>query len=263
MVAVDAYVSQMQQWLSARPVAPPPLPVILPEDDADEVEEPSRGVAEGQAFMIEYVAADGAATRRRVVVWGIRDDSANGIPTLYAKCLERNAMRSFRIDRIRCCIDFDGEVHDDVPRFMAETFGMDLAGIMAEAKAHDGKRWIDAMGLIRYDASLIAAVIRADGFIKPPETAVAAEYLERVAERGSFYASEQERRQIRAYVKRLRPRKDMIAAAINGMQKRPPNQILQLFKALIQVMDCDGQRHPDELRLINGLSAELLGVDVV
>ncbi|QCO07511.1 WYL domain-containing protein [Azospirillum argentinense] len=69
-------------------------------------------------IAIEYIDSKGAASRRRI---SIRKFSHDGKSMhLQAYCLERRALRCFRVDRIRAVIDLDGEVHDDPVQFFRD-----------------------------------------------------------------------------------------------------------------------------------------------
>src|SRR5690606_19646165 len=111
--------SSLAGLVDSRPLGPPPVAPSLPNEDVDEPGKQSLGFAEGQSFAIEYVDAAGRPSSRRITVYDIQMTSS-GVPCLYARCHERGAMRSFRVDRIKYCIDYDGEVFDDVPAFLHE-----------------------------------------------------------------------------------------------------------------------------------------------
>lgn len=86
---------------------------------------PDLGTAEGQSFEIEYCNSEGVHSDRRITVWGLKEGTS-GIPMLVARCHKSNKTRTFRTDRIECVIDNSGEVHEDVPAFLHDTFGMPL-----------------------------------------------------------------------------------------------------------------------------------------
>ena len=79
-------------------------------------------------ILIDYVDAEGEATRRAITVVGF--GSGHFAPAFMAYCHLRQAMRLFRVDRIEAVIDDDGEVHEDIPTFFRE-FGIGQA-----ARAH-------------------------------------------------------------------------------------------------------------------------------
>ena len=79
-------------------------------------------------ILIEYVDAEGEATRRAITVVGF--GSGQYAPGFMAYCHLRKAMRIFRLDRVEAVIDDDGEIHEDVPTFFREL------GIGRSARAH-------------------------------------------------------------------------------------------------------------------------------
>lgn len=88
-------------------------PEPVPGDGADLTEQP----VDGQVIAIEYVDAKMEASRRRIVVREI--EPLDEHVWVRAVCLERRALRSFRLDRIQCVIDGDGVVHDPAEFFCA------------------------------------------------------------------------------------------------------------------------------------------------
>jgi hypothetical protein len=168
-MGMDGIVVSMAALVEARPLQQPIKPIVIPpQDDEIDSDADPLGSAEGQSFMIEYVDSKGQSSRRRITVYDIVGGRA-GIPCLRARCHERNATRQFRVDRIRCCIDFDGEVHDDVAKFMAETFGMPILVAQSRATAETEDRWSSIVAFLRSDAVLLAALSRVDGAVKSSE----------------------------------------------------------------------------------------------
>lgn len=89
-------------------------------------------------ILIEYVDAEGEASRRAITVVGFT--AKRHEPGFMAYCYLRQAMRQFRFDRMTAVIDDDGEVHGDVPRFFREL------GIGQSAREHFRK---DVFGIGR------------------------------------------------------------------------------------------------------------------
>ena len=253
----------LAEWIEAKPVWSPVIPVDLPAaDDDPEPDGLLLGDAEGQTFMIEYRDSKGLSSRRRITVWHLTQNERTGIPSLYAKCHERNAMRQFRIDRIQCCIDFDGEIHDDVPRYISESFGM-ATGIASRRLPSAQERWENIINAVRADAALLAAMARCDGHAVPAEVEAILVYLATIVEENGDMLTDDEIRKLDHFLARLRPTPKSIARALATASGFPPQRLRKLLIAAAKVMDADERRHPAEARLINILSQELLGITLV
>lgn len=228
---------------------------VPPEDDEVSAADPL-GYAEGQSFIIEYLDTKGRVSVRRITVWSI-EAGAGGMPCLYAKCHERQAMRQFRVDRIRSCADYDGEVRDDVMEFLAESFGAAIAG--ATETARTSEAWFARLDQIRADAVLLACVSLADGSRHEMETEVIADHVSRIVEASGEMMTAGEISALVRYVRRLRPQPRAIAAAIDEMRTRSLRQQRQFFDACRSVMDADGVRKASEADMIQSLVWEITG----
>lgn len=253
----------LSAWVDAKPVWASTLPVELPPED-DEQERDARGLgsAEGQSFIIEYRDSKGRVSRRRITVWHISESSRDGIPFLYARCHERQAMRTFRIDRIASCIDYDGEVHDDVPRYLADILGMSI-GLATAKEDASARRWQLIVSDIRPDATLLAAISRCDGHVAASEVQEILSYLARVVEGGGEILNDDDVAALDRYVARLRPTSEAIRRALDAASSYSPDRIKRMLIAAARVMDADMKRHPAETRLVNTVAEELLGVTLV
>ncbi len=119
--------------------APPPPPdirvAVQADDDPEDIpgeqaieesrsDPPDLPDVAGINFAIDYLDSRGRASTRRVTLHRFRMTS-KGALLLYARCHERRAERSFRVDRIQSVIDLDGEVRDCGP-FFSEALDIDL-----------------------------------------------------------------------------------------------------------------------------------------
>jgi uncharacterized tellurite resistance protein B-like protein len=243
-----------------RPLPSAPRPVRLPEDDdVDTDQSETMGSAEGQSFMIEYVDSKGRASARRVTVWSIIA-GAGGTPCLYAKCHERNAMRQFRVDRIRSCIDYDGEIFEYVPHFLQENFGMSIGASTASLR---DDRWIDILDAVRADAVLLACVIRSDGSVHDAEIEAAFQHILWVAESAGRMLDELQQAALKRYLARLRPTENALSSAMDAIQDGSSRRVERLLKACVTVMNADGRRDPREAQAINGIAKQIIGVSIM
>ena len=257
-MTTSQYAEVLSGYVDARPVPPLAGGAKLPASDFDEPSGDTLGEAEGQSFAIEYVDSRGQSSRRRITVWAI-NAGKDGIPCLVAKCHERNATRTFRIDRIKCCIDFTGEVFDDVPAFLSDTFGMSEVRA-ASREEPETARWRNILNIVRADAVLLAAMSRSDGSVRPVETDAAVDHLSYIIEHEGEFLSGKDVGRIWHHVHSLRPGLQAIDRALGDLSSRSPDRIKRLIMAAVAVMDADGQRHQAEARMLNELARELLGI---
>lgn len=250
----------LAEIVAARPIPLPPRPAAIGVADEEIASTGRHGHAEGQTFMIEYVDASGASSRRRITVHDVSLTSG-GIPCLSAFCHERKAHRNFRVDRIACCIDFDGEVHDDVPAFMSQNFGITIDEDTI-VDPEDEARAKRILAMVSADSVLLAAMIRADQRLKSIEIETAADYLARTVERSGMMLTDYEIQRLTRRLERQRPTLDNISRAIDALAAFGPQRVTRTLLAAADVMACDGQRHPRELALLDALAKELLGTTI-
>ena len=250
--------SQLTDRVAARPLPEAPVQAVIAPVDEDEGEGVSLGYAEGQSFLIEYRDAKGVVSRRRITVWGLTE-LPSGVPGLYARCHERKAMRTFRADRILCCIDYDGEVFDDVPAFLNENFGMALDRAAAKADIDDDG-WAAMRAAIRNDAVLLNAMAHSDGVFRNSEVAEAVQHLAMVCERRDMFTDAGALRRIERYFRRLRPTGEALKRALASLPARSASDVRWTVMAAAKVMDADGRRAPEETALLNLIAQESLGI---
>lgn len=263
-IRIAGFAAQASLRMERRAVPPPPRPVVLVADDEDDMPtgEDRLGYAEGQSFMIEYESSSGELTSRRITVFGIRQ-GASGVAVLHAKCHERNAQRMFRVDRILSCIDYDGEVHDDVPAFMSMTFGMHPSAFDEIDQRDFRRRWERLRVLVRPQAVLFAALSRSDGLMRPDEVGIAMDHCCHMAMRAELEPEEDELAALSRYITRQRPGEDAILSALEALANRDTRDITRFLASAVELIDIDGMRHPGETAMLNDLSSILIGLKVV
>lgn len=129
----------------------------------------------GDAFcLIEYEAANGERTRRRISMRSLK--RGNGVIFLNAYCMERRAMRQFRVDRITGMITEDGEILDPAAYFALQ--GVPLR-VQTEAEAFTADCAARALKEMRPGLVMLAAVARADRKVDLREVDAVEVYAER------------------------------------------------------------------------------------
>lgn len=260
-MSINVIASTLANHVASRPLPESPRTISLPAIDEDVITGDEQiGHAEGQSFLIEYSDSKGRLSSRRVTVWSIIA-GAGGIASLLAFCHERKARRQFRIDRIKCFVDFDGEIFEDVPAFLIENFGMSVG--IADAKASTENRWSAILTLIRSDAVLLTAIIRADGKITDGEVDNVKDYLWARAENTGYQLTTSEVYSMQRYAARLRPTEESIYRSLDEISKRTPSEISRLLRAAVAAMDADDERHLTEVTLINAISHDLIGTGII
>lgn len=255
-----AIIERLARHVAEREIPPSSIPINVPQGE-DEMAEGGEtlGYAEGQSFIIEYVDSAGLSSTRRITVFEITQGRA-GVPSLMARCHERKATRQFRVDRIRACIDFDGEVHDDVPAFLFDNFGMSLGVATRTSKNDAAARWLEIRDFIKPDAVVLSALSHSDGHVHELERQDIEQHLTFVAEHAKGLLSDPEIVAIGRFVERLRPTENAISAALETIARRTPDAIMRLLRAAVAVIDADGRRHPAEIAMLDEFCFELTGI---
>ncbi len=269
--------ADVEFWMRAFPEiedAPPPWEGLrgrlkVPAQDAEDTlgagpgsEDERLGYAEGQSFAIEYEDAEGNESVRRITVWSIEESTA-GTVTLVARCHERKATRRFRIDRIKAVIDYDGEVFSPPDEFFVETFGMSpemLKGLSNEDALEDLRR---AKNILRDEIRLLAALGHADGQLDEREIDEILIYGDWRLGRNDLMLEQAQLAQLRRYIARTRPTREMLMKSIDRIQSRfEPEGLKRLFMAAHAVVKADGEAHEDEMALLEDLYLELTGLPI-
>lgn len=221
------------------------------------------GDADGQSFMIEYVDCEGQPSTRRIAVWGIQR-GAQGIPVLAAICHERKAARSFRVDRIKAVIDYDGTVYEPPAAFFAEAFGMALDAAsqtqFSPATSHEDIIFQGQVRrLVRQPARLLAGLSHSDGCMTPAEISVIVNYLAGLCANAGMSLDPTQRNWLHNYVKRLLPDEATIEQDFEQALDLQPDEAKELILACWAVIEADGEIDKAEVQLLNEICVELTG----
>lgn len=263
-VEFHSFADLIDERVRSRRAPTAPIATVLPvEDDQHEADPTAElGYAEGQSFIIEYVDSRQNLSLRRITVWGLRT-GVGGVPLLVAQCHERQAERTFRVDRIQACMDYDGVVHTDVSAYLSDVFGMAPALVRRQTDQADFDLWNGIRTAIRTDAVVLAALSHSDGLMHPSEVDVAVSHCERASAKKKLYVTEATLASLNAYVRRLHPTVRDVQRATEGLYSATPDEILALLTSAVALIDADRVRHPAELRLINEFAKDLIGVSIL
>jgi hypothetical protein len=252
---------------------PPPIPaglMVHADDDSDA--EPDAGhrmapgetaQAEGQSFIIHYRNAAGRESLRRVTIWGIRA-TGEGVPMLVGRCHERQATRSFRVDRILSATDYDGVLIEPLSDFFRDTFGFSWDGTQVLSREDvDRARWTYCRNFAR-DAGLpvLCAVGLADGELCREEVGEILDFASLVCDREGYELTPAELLSFERYVRRTRPTDEVVRHNIEVVTRLGATAVNRLLTYCARVMEADGWRHHREVTLLNQISREMTGVGI-
>ncbi|QCO07564.1 WYL domain-containing protein [Azospirillum argentinense] len=214
---------------------------------ADEADDLTSALA-GVTIAIEYIDSKGAASRRRI---SIRKFSHDGKSMhLQAYCLERRALRCFRVDRIRAVIDLDGEVHDDPVQFFRD----ELLVIEEDEPEIPAMAQLEAA---QAGVTVLAALAHADGVLDLEEVGVILDYIAERADREGIATTEEDRAMLAPLVRRQVPSRDDVMKALRKIVREGKAGQRLLLRSAVQLMDADGVHHPAEFALLVSIQQEL------
>jgi hypothetical protein len=274
-------------------IAPPQsVSIDIPDEDAiesdgidpdqiseKEIDGSGIGFAEGQSFLIEYIDSKGNQSTRRITVWGIKEGAGN-CPVLVAKCHERNATRTFRIDRIKTVFDYDGVVQEPLEDFFVETFGM-ARDVLAQAlvgpsattsNSTSSKRLSDPSKDERWNTiratcrkrgvPLLCLIARADSEFHPTELQIIEEYADYYCRAESIDITQEESESLNGYVRRLRPSSKAVTKCLDQASEWTNGEILHFLKTCAHVVKADGHVDKRELDEISFIVRSLTGQEL-
>ena len=222
--------------------------------------------AEGQTFVIAYVNGQGTESRRRILVRALKRTSDDRI-LLVARCTETRKEMHFRADRIRHCVDINGEVHDQPAAFLADVFNLDPveAGLLAAEGFTPPVQLPPAdtvYSLLRrqlgHDLTLMAAMAESDGQISMIEADAILNFVRRRSDLFGIDLDETRVRKLLGFVRRVRPTADQIRESLDEIGERSPQAQLDILMACRDVMIADGEIHASEVWLLDQICEDLV-----
>jgi hypothetical protein len=206
----------------------------------------------GDAFcLIEYEDATGERTRRRISMRSLKRGA--GVVYLNAYCMERRAMRQFRVDRITAMITEDGEILDPAAYFALQ--GVPLRHqTAAEALTCDCAA--RALAEMRPGLVMLAAVARADRKVDLREVDAVQVYAEReliaLSREGvlDVPASLEVAAAMTGDIALMRPMVPTLRAQALRICDWPEARFNRLRRAMQEVIVADGHILPSELDLV-------------
>jgi hypothetical protein len=237
---------------------PEPRTVTLTDYD-DETEAPIVAESiecEGQSFMIEYVNSKEEHSCRNITVWTVAYNK-DGRPFLRAVCHTRKAMRSFVVERIQSCIDYDGAVHAPAS-FLLENLGLDTS-LRGKVASGNKERLLAAQRIARPHAVLLAGLSRCDGYMHESELSILRTHCENLFDHLTL---EETNRLGRRY-HLLKPTSDQLDLAIEEFRSEKPDTITRFLVSAHELIKADGVLMEEEVILFNEFCDELTGVKLL
>jgi hypothetical protein len=255
------------------PAFDPELPTVVSNARLTDPPAPSRPEIDGHRkfilepffSMIEYCDTDGVFSRRRVTMRNIIDRGDRRY--LQAFCHERNAMRTFRLDRITCLISEDGEVED------AEAFFDDVLAtaevetltvptpLVHGPKAATVTTYTQIRRHLTPAIALLTATARSDDVLHPEEMNRILTYIEKegeVAWKAGMVATcltVDDLDKLERTIRRIRPTREDIGEALMGLRSWPTDAMKRLAHALASTALADGTVDDIEAEVIAELRA--------
>jgi hypothetical protein len=249
--------------------------VVLPAPDIDvALPEPAAPARPFGEAIDDVVYADGEVSRRRIMLRSI--SQRGGDTYLQALCFERNALRSFRLDRVIRVIDGDGQVFEDPPAYLrvelrvrlpaeaptapprtvpqavlrpavpssAPAPAAPLPAGGAEPPGHSQRR------CARDGLRVLVALARSDGMLHLAELDVVLDYIAALCGRFGVGCGSDDRSALAGYLRRQRPGLDVLEDCLARLDEASTEEKLLLLDFADRVVDADGQRHPEEHRVV-------------
>jgi len=245
-------------------------PVALPRVDPPEVmvsetRTAIRHTTEPVFALIEYADAEGEITRRRITVTSF--DQIEGVTYLRARCHERRADRTFRLDRVRQVFAPDGTT-ESVQDFFAALRDSTVSTSerapkprpLPDPNTPDVTPYTALRRAITPGLVLLAASARSDETLHPREIDVILRWCEDEAfdlrDAGHLKALPDAEGfdRIERTLRRLRPLQPDVVEAITAASRWQPPRLLRLARALADCAKADGKVDAIEAQLFDDLA---------
>lgn len=209
--------------------------VLPPEDDAD-AEGPQPVISfpvAGDTFEITYCDSRDNLSVRRISVRRI--DRHDDHVILKAFCFEREALRSFRLDRVQSAVDVvTGEVfgdHDD---------------LLSEIRWETDRQALSGFGDILHDVRLLTYMAQCDGRFSVSEIEVIQHYIEGMGHR-------EERESVARRLQRLVPDRQAFEDSLAEISGWPDDRLQHFGEAAVELVLADGRIDEAETAALNAI----------
>jgi len=174
--------------------------------------------------------------------------STHGAGVLQGYCEWRKSARTFRIDRIKCVIDADGEIHSPAGPYLRDLFS--AFAVVDDAARASG---IFEAFISRFAPDFMVLKIMAgiDQEVLDVEIQAIEDYAARQMIRFDDRLTTSDVKKVGQWVRRLMPESGDLEDAYISLEERPESELVMLLQAGKAVMEADGRHDPRELRLLS------------
>lgn len=223
----------------------PKLPAVDHEEESQALEKSGAQAVEesalaNRAFVIAYVDASGAESERRIICRQVY--LSGGKTYVQAVCLERQAARSFRVDRITevyCGVSGE-DLGSASLLFVGEVERPQRAPPRTNPAVLSGRRALQ----------ILVTLARCDGQVHPSEVRVIEHFLDTNL---SGRTTIEERASLVDYGMRLAPSFGTFVRTFERMLEIDSVLVGPVLQAAIDVAEADGYWHPEEVETIKFL----------
>ncbi len=250
---LSRFTSRMPPTIASAP------PVAILDDDTDDMLRESGPIGAqddcllGHTMMIEYVDANHHASCRRVTILGFDLEPP---VVIRARCHERRANRSFRLDRVTTIIDaLTGEVFERPYEYFLRRFGVNFDELFLST-LEDENRMGAILKHVAPGLTLLGGLASSDGFFHPEEIEAIARYCDAELTNSGVFATDVEMQSILDHAGRfLVPSVDEFRLACATIAKR--GNLRPILRSLREVIDADGLITADEMSFYQEIESEL------
>lgn len=204
---------------------------------------------EGQMIEIDYLDARNASTHRRVRCG--RCFTENALFYLQGFCLERQALREFRLDRVQSLIVMGtGEVFEDAHLWLESSNQLDELG--ADERSQNTVRF--AFRKVKSAVLTLMFLARYDGTLHMSETAVVDRYIDQYFRKPRARDVELKIRGCQRIARGLFPTAEELWDALGSLIEDGEAQCASVLLYLDEIIACDGTILPVETDLRNAIA---------
>jgi predicted DNA-binding transcriptional regulator YafY len=202
----------------------------------------------GMSFAIHYRDSKGQESTRRITLHNLYLLKNHHL-MMTARCHERGASRSFRVDRIDEVIDLDGIIYN-VEEFFRDQLHLDMSGLATTPDLEtismpgNAQKAQSKVGLV-----LLVAFAKSDQFLDDQELLAIMNYVEDEAYEASIPIDDEDYEALISYVRRLRPPDDLVLKALHEIKRWPSKKQNRFLKAAKRVVLADGVVTEEEAQM--------------
>ena len=215
--------------------------LVLPDRDEPERDIPAKWV-DHDCYIIEYTDEQGSQSTRRVAVKNFKDGY------MYAYCFEREAHRTFSLDRISGMFDFEnGKPADPKPHAVGR-------GTVAWAETPD----IAQREPLIPQVTFLRTIALCDGHAAKRENDIITNYIYGLMVGNGLADTPEHIARTDSWIRRFYPDRIVADEVIPALGKLSKNEISELISVGEQLIRADGVIAQEEVNVLKQLGDEIL-----